>query len=289
MFWIELFRLRTLPLSLCAVLIGNALAHQEGFFEPKRFVFTLLTAVLLQILCNIANDYGDGIRGSDKHRPLNAPKRFAHLPKYRAKVQSALWGFLLASVVSGWILLSLLPHELCLIYLGLGIASLLAALCYTLGKKPYGYHGFGEVSVLLFFGLVGVVGSYGVQGAPLSFWVFLPALGFGLGCVSVLMINNLRDWENDALAGKRTLAVQVGIEAYQKMYRIIMWHSLGFWLLYSYHNPRNLLMLLIVYPTYKQIHQTQSALMQGKVGKELACHVRLLCLSTFLFLLAHTL
>lgn len=284
--YLELIRLRTLPLSVCVVVVGNALAHHAGFFEAKRFVSTLLTAVLLQIVSNIANDYGDGIRGSDTHRPPNAPKRFAHCPEQRRRVQSALWLAMVATVVSGLFLLYLLPESCRVVFAGLGILSLVAALNYTLGDKPYGYQGFGEVSVLLFFGGVGVVGSYAVQGAPVSFALFLPALGFGLLCVAVLMVNNLRDLTLDAAANKRTLAVILGEARYLALYRLILLSAWVCWLLLAYDVPRTLLMSLMIFPIIQQLRHTQSALQHGTIAQQLPCHIRLMALASFLFVIS---
>lgn len=284
--YLELFRLRTLPLAVCVVLVGNALAHHAGFFEAKRFVATLLTAVLLQIVSNIANDYGDGIRGSDTHRPTNTPKRFAHYPEQRRRVQSALWLAMVATVVSGLFLLYLLPTWQRVGFGMLGVLSLVAALKYTLGNKPYGYQGFGELSVLMFFGGVGVMGSYAVQGAPVSFALVLPALSFGLLCVAVLMVNNLRDLTLDAAANKRTLAVILGEARYLALYRLILLSAWLGWLLFAYYFPRTLLMLLMIFPIIQQLRHTQSALQHGTIAQQLPCHIRLVVLSSFLFVIS---
>ncbi len=203
--WLEGARPRTLPAALAPVLVGTGAAAQVDSFRPGRAVLALIVALALQVGVNYANDYSDGIRGTDDNRvgPLrlvggghaSAPAvlRAALL----ALGVAALVGLVLAALTSWWVLL-------------VGVAALGAAWGYTGGEKPYGYRGFGEISVFVFFGLIAVLGTTFVQAERLT-WA---ALGGGIACgalaCAILVTNNLRDIPTDTLAGKRTLAVVLG-------------------------------------------------------------------------------
>lgn len=203
--WLEGARPRTLPAAFAPVLVGTGAAAQVDSVRPGRAVLALIVALALQVGVNYANDYSDGIRGTDDERvgPLrlvggghasaSAVLRAALL----ALGIAALVGLVLAALTSWWVLL-------------VGVAALAAAWGYTGGDKPYGYRGFGEISVFVFFGLVAVLGTTFVQAERLT-W---PALGGGIACgalaCAILVTNNLRDIPTDTLAGKRTLAVVLG-------------------------------------------------------------------------------
>ena len=199
---LRLIRPRTLPLALAAVCCGNAIAWHSSpaSWRGSVFLLSLLTALALQIVSNIANDYGDGIRGTDRHRVPDAPERLTAsgqislLHIRRLLVASVLAALLLGGAL---IALSLRHPQQWLAFLLLGSLALAAALTYTLGRHAYGYHGLGEISVFLFFGLLGVQGSaYLQQGScPPEGW--LPAAGCGLLAAAVLHINNMRDIESD--------------------------------------------------------------------------------------------
>lgn len=210
--WIISLRLQTLPLSLSAVLIGNALAYWQHQFNFWILLFSLITASLLQILANLANDYGDEIKGSDQNN-LTAHTRGIQLGLITLKqLKIALWINTFLCVSFGLSLLILACNNIYELFsfILLGLLSIIAAITYTIGKKPYGYIGFGDLSVLLFFGLIGVMGSYYLQTKVLFLPIILPALGCGLLSVAVLNINNLRDIEIDQNHNKRTLVVIMG-------------------------------------------------------------------------------
>ncbi|WP_218056016.1 1,4-dihydroxy-2-naphthoate polyprenyltransferase [Gilliamella sp. wkB108] len=206
------FRLKTLPLSLSAIFVGNALAFWQQQFNLLIMVLSLITASLLQILSNLANDYGDAIKGNDNTN-LDAHTRGIQLGLITLKqLKVALWINTILCILSGFSLLILACNTLyqLAIFLLLGALSIIAAITYTIGNKPYGYIGLGDLSVLVFFGLVGVIGSYYLQTKSLSILIFLPAVGCGLLSVAVLNINNLRDIDNDRRNHKRTLVVIMG-------------------------------------------------------------------------------
>jgi 1,4-dihydroxy-2-naphthoate polyprenyltransferase len=210
--WIRACRLRTLPLSLSSIGMGGFLAAWVHAFKPMIFVFCVLTTILLQVLSNLANDYGDFKNGADsviRKGPKRAVQSGLISPK---SMKRAIITFALLSLFSG-IYLLYLGLDISFNFLGfflLGLLAILAAIKYTAGKNPYGYAGFGDVSVFLFFGLVGVLGTYFLQTNQVSPSLLLPAASCGLFSVAVLNINNIRDIESDALAGKKSIPVRLG-------------------------------------------------------------------------------
>ncbi|MFD1550649.1 1,4-dihydroxy-2-naphthoate octaprenyltransferase [Putridiphycobacter roseus] len=216
--WISAFRLRTLPLALSTVLMGNALAVFKGAFNPTIFWLTILTTLLLQILSNLANDYGDGIKGTDnvdRVGPKRAIQSGAISPK---QMKTAVIIFALLSLLSGiGLLLVALKMDLMLfIFFLLGIAAIGAAIKYTVGKSAYGYQGLGDLFVFIFFGLVGVLGAYYLQVKTIDYWMALPAIAIGAFSAAVLNLNNMRDIENDGKVGKNTLVVKLGLKHAKK-------------------------------------------------------------------------
>ncbi|MFM6973555.1 MAG: 1,4-dihydroxy-2-naphthoate polyprenyltransferase [Agromyces sp.] len=208
--WIAGARLRTLPLAIAPVALGTGIGIFEGGtmpWRPVNAVLALLVGLCLQIGVNFANDYSDGIRGTDAYRV--GPKRLTGSGAAQpARVRSVAFAFFGLAALAGLVLVILTQFWW---LLAVGVLAIAAAWFYTGGKRPYGYAGLGEVVVFLFFGLVATVGSAWVQS---DIWLSQPALvagsGVGLLACAVLMANNLRDIEQDALAGKRTLAVRLG-------------------------------------------------------------------------------
>ena len=213
--WISAARPRTVLLSLSGVLMGGFLAIHEDFFYLAPLVFAALTAVLLQILSNLANDYGDYKKGVDNvHR--TGPERALQsgaLTERQMRVGIAIIAFL--AFISGALLIFVFAHlgriEL-LVFAVLGIAAVLAALLYTLGKRPYGYRGLGDLFCFIFFGWVAVAGTYYLASPYFDFSVFLPATALGCCSNAVLNINNMRDYENDKASGKNSLVVKLGLK-----------------------------------------------------------------------------
>lgn len=210
--WLESLRLRTLPLACASVITGSALAWWLGHFNLRIAVLALLTTALLQILSNLANDYGDAVKGSDtpsRLGPLRGMQKGAISPR---QMRVALVFTTVLTVVSGIALVASACHSLSDIlgFIALGALAILAAIAYTVGKKPYGYLGLGDVSVLIFFGWLGVIGTFYLQAHTLNIVLFFPATACGLLAVAVLNANNMRDIESDAQNGKFTLAVRLG-------------------------------------------------------------------------------
>lgn len=211
-YWIEAFRLRTLPLALACIGMGGILAYIEQGFNGIVFTLTLTTAFLLQILSNLANDYGDSINGADSEERVG-PTRAVQMGKISAiSMRNAIIFFAILSLISGFSLLysSITTQQEFFVFLGLGIISIIAAITYTVGKNPYGYAGFGDISVLIFFGLISVAGTYYLQTHQIGWEIFLPALSCGFFAVGVLNVNNIRDIESDEKAGKYSIPVRLG-------------------------------------------------------------------------------
>ncbi|KZE19678.1 1,4-dihydroxy-2-naphthoate polyprenyltransferase [Cronobacter sakazakii] len=210
--WLESLRPRTLPLAFSAILVGSALASWQGYFDPVITLLALLTAGLLQILSNLANDYGDAVKGSDQPDRLGPLRGMQKGAITAPQMKRAIQLTVALICISGLALVYVACHSMAdvLGFLALGALSILAAITYTVGTRPYGYMGLGDVSVLIFFGWLSVLGSWYLQAHTLIAPVWLPATACGLLAAAVLNINNLRDIDSDRRNGKNTLAVRLG-------------------------------------------------------------------------------
>ncbi|PJG83608.1 1,4-dihydroxy-2-naphthoate polyprenyltransferase [Caviibacterium pharyngocola] len=210
--WLETARPKTLPLAAASIVTGSALAYWRGGFSWQVALLCLLTTLLLQILSNFANDYGDHRKGSDTAERIGPLRGIQQGAISAAQLKTALFVLIGASLLSGALLIFVAYQSAVdfIAFLLLGIIAIVAAITYTVGEKPYGYMGLGDISVLIFFGLLGVCGTYYLQVHQLDLMIFLPALSAGLLATAVLNINNLRDIEQDKKAGKHTLAVRLG-------------------------------------------------------------------------------
>ncbi|MBL4829836.1 MAG: 1,4-dihydroxy-2-naphthoate polyprenyltransferase [Aliivibrio sp.] len=229
--WISAIRLKTLPLALASITSGSALAYWQHHFSLSIAFLALCTATLLQILSNLANDYGDAVKGTDNDERLGPERAMQSGLISAATMKKALVFNVILTLISGISLVMLAFNNLQDIigFIGLGIMAIIAAITYTVGNKPYGYRGMGDFSVLIFFGLLGVAGSYYLHTGSLNPAVFLPALSCGLLAAAVLNINNLRDIDNDTACGKLTLVVKMGAK-WGRQYHLALLSSamLGF-------------------------------------------------------------
>lgn len=223
--WIQAARLRTLPLSVSGIIVGSAYAYYQGYSDWRIVVLALLTTLGLQVLSNYANDYGDGVKGTDANRigekRLVAAGVITAEQMKKAVIITAIFTFIIALLLI-YIAFGKENFALSLIFILLGIGSIGAAIKYTVGKSAYGYSGFGDVFVFIFFGLVSVVGSNFLFTHFIDWKLFLPATAIGLLSVAVLNLNNMRDIENDKIAGKNTLVVKMGLEVAKKYHEFLI-------------------------------------------------------------------
>ncbi|NDW19305.1 1,4-dihydroxy-2-naphthoate octaprenyltransferase [Dysgonomonas sp. 216] len=215
--WISALRPRTLFLAVATALCGSGIAYSSGKFSVAVCILTMLTATVLQLLSNMANDFGDFEHGTDITGERVGPQRSlqsgAISPKQMkiaiiiAIVIAAITGLCLIYIASQF-----MPIEQILLFLLLGVACIIAAIKYTAGKNPYGYRGLGDIFSFVFFGPVSVVGTYFLHTHEFVFQPWLPALGLGFFTVAVLNVNNMRDMENDRKSGKITIAIKLGLK-----------------------------------------------------------------------------
>ncbi len=220
--WIKAARLRTLPLSLSGIIMGAFIAKwrlygEGGTWDWRIFALALVVTLLYQILSNYANDYGDGVKGTDAKRASEAETRAVASGKITAKqMKNAVILFSVLSFIATVALLyvAFIPNYMkeFYIFIGLGVASILAAIGYTVGKKPYGYMGLGDIFVFIFFGLVSVCGSYFLFTKSFSWDMLLPGTAIGMMSMAVLNLNNMRDIESDKLSGKNSFALRIGFK-----------------------------------------------------------------------------
>lgn len=229
--WLQAARLRTLPLSISGILLGSFIARWRlieigGNWDWRIFALAMLVTLLYQILSNFANDYGDGVRGTDRFRDKNAEKRAVASGTISVKqMKMAVISTAILAIIMTITLLyiAFIPNYIFefYVFIGLGILCILAAVGYTMGKKPYGYLGLGDIMVFIFFGWISVGGSYSLFTKAWSWDILLPASAIGMLSVAVLNLNNMRDLESDKLAGKNTLALRLGFKR-AMIYQIVL-------------------------------------------------------------------
>ena len=223
--WIQAARLRTLPLSVSGIIVGSAYAYYQGFSDWRIVVLALFTTLGLQVLSNYANDYGDGVKGTDANRigekRLVAAGVITAEQMKKAVIITAVLTFIIALLLI-YVAFGKENFGLSFIFILLGIGSIGAAIKYTVGKSAYGYSGFGDLFVFIFFGLVSVIGSNFLFTHFIDWKLFLPATAIGLLSVAVLNLNNMRDIENDKIAGKNTLVVKMGLDNAKKYHYFLI-------------------------------------------------------------------
>ena len=284
-FYLKAARLHTLPLSLAGVILGSMLATTEGLFDTKIFVFAILTTISYQVLSNYANDYGDGIKGTDNEERIG-PKRMWESGVIGKKGWKKL--LITSTVISLLLSLALLYIAFgteylryFILFILLGIASVAAAILYTVGNYAYGYRGLGDLFVFLFFGLLSVTGSYFLYTKHINWTIFLPATSIGLLSTGVLHLNNMRDRLTDEKSGKNTLAVRFGVAGSKKYYYYLIGFSLIFALFYSNYHYRSPWQYIYIAGYIPVIRQLIRVLRNDKPEK-LYPELKILALSTFI-------
>jgi 1,4-dihydroxy-2-naphthoate polyprenyltransferase len=210
--WLHAIRLRTLPLALSSILMGSILAAYGNNFRWPVFILAALTTIFLQVLSNLSNDYGDSIHGADSIERKGPVRAVQSGIISLSEMKKAMGILTVLSLFSGLYLLylSLQDWKLFTLFLGFGILAIWAAITYTSGKNPYGYIGLGDISVFLFFGILGVAGTYFLHSLSLDLSFLWPAISLGCFSTAVLNINNIRDIESDKKAGKKSIPVRIG-------------------------------------------------------------------------------
>jgi len=284
--WVNAARLRTLPLSLSGIITGSFIAASRGVFDILICFLALLTTVGFQVISNFANDYGDGVKGTDNEERVG-PERA--LQSGAISPEAMLTAIKITGVVSTLLALLLIYVSFgteyivySIVFIILGVSSIVAAIKYTVGDNAYGYSGFGDLFVFLFFGLLSVCGTYFLYAKSLDLSIFLPACSIGLLSVGVLNLNNMRDQESDARSGKNTIVVKIGNEFARYYHFYLIGASFLLALLYTtinFKSPYQFLFIIAYVPIFKHL----MVVYKNKDPKELDPELKKLALSTFLF------
>jgi 1,4-dihydroxy-2-naphthoate polyprenyltransferase len=266
--------------------MGGFLASYAGAFRWDIFLLCVLTTVFLQILSNLANDYGDSVHGAD-HADRKGPSRAVQSGTIKpATMRQAIVLFSILSLVSGVTLLFVafgFQWNAILFFLVLGLLSIGAAITYTVGRKPYGYLGLGDVSVLIFFGLIGVMGSYYLFTKNISWLEVLPAASMGLLSVAVLNVNNIRDIDSDRIAGKFSIPVRLGRTKANRYHWMLLGFAVVAAVIYTalvYQSPWQLLFLLAI-----PLLLVNAIAVSTKPSDRLDPYLRQMAMSALLFVL----
>ncbi|WP_373056814.1 1,4-dihydroxy-2-naphthoate octaprenyltransferase [Zunongwangia sp. H14] len=282
--WISAARLRTLPLSLSGILAGTAIAVEKGFFDIGVFCLALGTTLGLQVLSNFANDYGDGVKGTDNEDrvgPMRALQSgiISQKEMLRAIVVTTILTLILALLLI-YAAFGTENFVFAIVFFLLGLGAIAAAIKYTVGTSAYGYRGLGDVFVFIFFGLVAVYGSYFLYAHIWEWKVIFPAAAFGFLSAGVLNLNNMRDRVSDEKSGKNTLVVKLG-GARAKIYHYSLIFSafvcLSLYTVFSFKDFMDLLYLLAFIPLIFHIKRVYGNTAPMMLDPEL----KILSLSTF--------
>ena len=283
--YIKAARLRTLPLSISGIIVGSFLAVSAGLFNWLIFLLAIITTIGFQVISNFANDYGDGIKGTDAIR--TGEKRMVSSGKISPKQMklAIIITAILTIITALFLIYSAFGASnfwYSLLFFLLGITSVIAAIKYTVGNSAYGYSGFGDVFVFVFFGLLSVLGSYFLFTKEIHFPVFLPAFSIGLLSTAVLNLNNMRDRENDKKSNKNTIVVKIGGEAAKRYHYSLLGLSFIFAISYvilTYTKPIQFIFLLAYIPLCIHCIFVYNTKDEYKLDGEL----KKVALSTFLF------
>jgi 1,4-dihydroxy-2-naphthoate octaprenyltransferase len=282
--WLQAARLRTLPLSVSGILVGSFYAYSQGFSNWAILSLALITTLGLQVLSNFANDYGDGVKGTDNENRIG-PQRAIQSGAITVKAMKT--GIIITAVLTFAAAVTLIyvsfgkdnfAYSLFFFFLGLG--AIAAAIKYTVGSSAYGYRGLGDIFVFVFFGLVSVLGCYFLFAKAISSLVILPAFAIGLLSVAVLNLNNMRDQVSDALSGKNTLVVKMGAEKAKVYHNIIIVTALVLTLLFAILSGFKLVQYLFL-AAYIPFILHLKTVAKNKVPRELDPELKKVALGTF--------
>jgi 1,4-dihydroxy-2-naphthoate octaprenyltransferase len=258
--WIKSMRLRTIPLAVAGILLGTSQIFRAGYNQPLLCLLALFTAILLQIISNFANDYGDFVKGTDSKanrtdRMLAAGQINPNSMKNAILILSVFTFMLGLFLVYYSYLNNYLEKQDFLLILGVGILAILSAIFYTVGKKAYGYLGLGDIFVFLFFGIIPVWGLHLLSNTHFDIVSLISSIGLGLLCVGVLNTNNYRDIHTDSLNNKITIAVKLGkrkTQIYQIMLitigAILVFFSEILYFNNNFETPKEYALLIFYFP-----------------------------------------
>ncbi len=283
--FIKAARFRTLPLSISGIIVGSFLAISAGFFDWSIFILSIFTTIGFQVISNFANDYGDGVKGTDTIR--TGEERMVSSGKISPKqMKSAIVYTAILTILIAVLLIykafGASNFVYSLLFFCLGIISVIAAIKYTIGNSAYGYSGFGDVFVFVFFGLLSVLGSYFLFTKQVHLTILLPAFSIGLLSTAVLNLNNMRDHKNDKISNKNTIVVKIGSKAAKRYHFSLLSLSLTFAIIFvvlKYTNPVQLIFLLAYIPLV--IHSI--FVYKNEDESNLDGELKKVALSTFLF------
>lgn len=287
--WLSAARPRTLPLALASILMGSFLAASRGSFRWEIFVLAALTTVFLQVLSNFANDYGDTVNGIDTAERTVAVRAVQSGKITARQMRGAIGLFSIFSFVSGISLLFVAFRDGSardwLVFLALGLLSIGAAITYTVGRRPYGYLGLGDLSVLLFFGWVGVLGTFYLHTRTFDVALLLPATSCGLLAVGVLNVNNIRDIDSDRRNGKNSIPVRLGKDRATRYHWALLLGGFGCAVLYVALNYQSAWqwLFLVSLPLLLRIGR---GVARGQKPAEIDPYLKQMALTTLLFVLA---
>jgi len=288
--YIKAARLRTLPLSISGIIVGSFLGNNQlnseiSIFESSIFWLAILTTIGFQVLSNFANDYGDGIKGSDKNRTGEARMVSSGVITPKQMKLAMIITTIITLIIALLLIYVSFGKEnfgYSILFLGLGIASIAAAIKYTVGNSAYGYSGFGDVFVFIFFGLLSVVGSYFLYTKHIDFAIFLPAISVGLLSTAVLNLNNLRDRVEDKKNNKNTLVVKLGITKAKKYHYFLIFGALITACMYTFIDFKTIYQLIFLMAFVPLIKNVKTVV-NNSVPAELDSELKKVALSTFLF------
>jgi 1,4-dihydroxy-2-naphthoate octaprenyltransferase len=281
--WISAFRLRTLPLSVSGILFGSFAAFHEGFWNLNVCLLAISTTLLFQIISNLANDLGDSQKGTDNNERVGPTRAVQSGIISQKEMKRMVVLFSILAFISAGFLIYFgtknLPTSIFIFYCFLALACVLAAISYTVGKKAYGYHGFGDLFVFIFFGLVSVLGVYPLFSNGFNFQLIYPAIAIGFLSTAVLNLNNMRDRLNDKKCGKNTLVVLIGGDMAKLYHVLLIILGLVFMTLYLYNLNKAIYFVALFPGIVLVLHLFK--VMKTKHEKEFDPELKKVALSTF--------
>lgn len=282
--WIETMRLRTLPLSISGIIVGNSVAYSYNNFSWTIFILSLATTISFQVLSNLANDYGDGVKGTDNKNRIGPPRALQQGLLNEAELKKGIWINIIISLLLTLVLIGISFKNtnlwFTIIFILLGIMSIIGAVKYTIGGSAYGYYALGDLFVLVFFGGVSVLGSHFLQTKTMDALLILPAISIGLLSVGVLNTNNMRDRKTDMEAKKITLAVLLGLRLAKIYHSVLLFVALILTVIYmKISENSSYLFIIITIPLAIHLYRV----LNNNNPKDLDSELKYLALNTFIF------